>query len=49
METVLTNIQTGLEALVTQVLPVVGGVIVAGLAFWGLALLVRWARKFFGK
>lgn len=42
------QIKTGIEGMVPTILTVVGGIIVACLAFWGLSALVKFARRYFG-
>lgn len=49
IDTVISDVQTGLEGMIGKIVPAVGAVVVAGLVFWGLRALVRWARSYFGK
>lgn len=49
LDTVISNVQTGLEGMIIKIVTAVGAVVVAGLVFWGLRALVRWARSYFGK
>lgn len=49
LNTVINDVKTGLTGMIDTILPAVGGIVVAGLAFWGLRALVRWARSYFGK
>lgn len=49
LDTVIQNVQTGLEGMISDIVPAIGAVVVAGLVFWGLRALVRWARSYFGK
>lgn len=49
METIIHDVQTALTTLIGQIVTAVGAIVVAGLVFWGLKALVRWARSYFGK
>lgn len=49
LQSVITDVQSGVTTMIGQILPAVGAIVVSGLAFWGLRALVRWARSYFGK
>lgn len=49
LNTVIQNVQTGLTDMIAVIVPAIGAIVVAGLVFWGLRALVRWARSYFGK
>lgn len=49
IETLTTQIQTKLSALVPAIAVAIGGVVVSCLVFWGIRALVRFARQYFGK
>lgn len=49
LNTVIQNVQTGLTDMIGVIVPAIGAIVVAGLVFWGLRALVRWARSYFGK
>lgn len=49
IDTVITQVQSGLTSMADKILVAVGAVILACLGFWGLKALVRWARTHFGK
>lgn len=49
LDTVIQNIQSGLETMIGKIVAAVGAIVVAGLVFWGLKAIVRWARSYFGK
>jgi len=45
----LEKAQTFFETLITSALPIVGGVIVVGLAVWALPRAVGWVKRAFGR
>lgn len=49
IDTVIQDVQTGLTGMIGKIIPAIGAIVVAGLVFWGLRALVRWARSYFGK
>lgn len=49
IDAVIQSVQTGLETMIGKIVAAVGAIVVAGLVFWGLRALVRWARTYFGK
>lgn len=49
LETTLGSVQTTLTDYVTMALPIIGSVVVAGLAVWALPKIVRWIKSGFGR
>lgn len=49
IDSVITDVQTGIQSLVDKIVPAIGVIIVASLVFWGIRALVKWGRHFFGK
>ena len=49
LETTLNSVQTTLTGYVTTALPIIGAVVVAGLAVWALPKIVRWIKSGFGR